>query len=88
MRWAAGDRIRLVVGLVLLAIGLFLAALAQNTIGGAEADVIEWFKRLSDRSIGLVVGAGQLIVVVVPLAVWVLLLWRRQFRLWECKFWR
>ena len=82
VRWAAGDRIRLVVGLVLLAIGLFLAALAQNTIGGAEADVIEWFNRLSDRSIGLVVGIGQLIVVVVPLAVWVLLLWRRQFRLW------
>jgi uncharacterized membrane protein YbhN (UPF0104 family)/tRNA A-37 threonylcarbamoyl transferase component Bud32 len=81
-KWAAGDRIRLVVGLVVLALGLFLAAVAQNTIGGAEADVISWFNRLPNRTIGLVVGVGQLIVVVVPLAVWVLLLWRRQFRLW------
>lgn len=81
-RWAAGDRIRLVVGLVVLAIGLFLAAVAQNTIGGAEADLIGWFNRLPDRTVGLVVGTAQLIVVVVPLAVWVLLLWRRQFRLW------
>ena len=85
-RWAAGDRVRLVVGLVLLAFGLFLAAVAQNTIGGAEADVIAWFNRLPDRTIGLIVGSGQLIVVVVPLAVTVLLLWRRQFRLWGMQF--
>lgn len=81
-KWAAGDRIRLVVGLLLLGFGLFLAAAAQNTIGGAEADVVSWFNRLPDRTIGMVVGGGQLIVVGVPLAVWVLLLWRRQFRLW------
>ncbi len=81
-RWAADDRMRLVVGLVVLSVGLFLAALAQNTIGGVEADLVSWFNRLPDQTIGLVVGAGQLIVVVVPLAVWVLLLWRRQFRLW------
>jgi len=81
-KWAAGDRIRLVVGLVVLSIGLFLAALAQNTIGGAEADLVTWFNRLPDQTIGLVVGTGQLIVIVVPLAVWILLLWRRQFRLW------
>ena len=81
-KWAAGDRIRLVVGLAVLFIGLFLAAVAQNTIGGAEADLGGWFNRVPDRTIGLVVGTGQLIVVVVPLAVWILLLWRRQFRLW------
>ena len=81
-KWAAGDRIRLVVGLVVLSFGLFLAAVAQNTIGGAEADLVAWFNRLPDRTIGLVVGTGQLIVIVVPLAVWALLLWRRHFRLW------
>ena len=81
-RWASGDQIRLVVGLAVLFTGLFLAAVARNTIGGAEADFVAWINQLPDRSIGLVVGAGQLIVVVVPLAVWILLLWRRQFRLW------
>jgi len=81
-KWAAGDRIRLVVGLVVLSFGLFLAAVAQNTIGGAEADLVAWFNRIPDRTIGLVVGTGQLIVIVVPLAVWALLLWRRHFRLW------
>ena len=70
-KWAAGDRIRLVVGLVVLSIGLFLAVVAQNTIGGAEADLVGWFNRLPDRTIGLVVGTGQLIVVAVPLVVWV-----------------
>ena len=81
-KWAAGDRIRLVVGLLLLSIGLFLAAVAQNTIGGAEADLVAWFNRIPDRTIGLVVGTGQLLVIVVPLAVWALLLSRRHFRLW------
>jgi len=81
-KWAAGDRIRLVVGLVVLSIGLFFAAVAQNTIGGAEADLVAWFNRLPDRTIGLVVGTGQLIVIAVPLAVWAVLLWRRHFRLW------
>jgi len=81
-KWAAGDRIRLVVGLVVLSVGLFLAVVAQNTIGGAEADLVGWFNRLPDRTIGLVVGTGQLIVVAVPLVVWAVLLWRRQFRLW------
>lgn len=81
-KWSSGDQIRLVVGLAALSIGLFLAVVAQNTIGGAEADLLAWFNRLPNRTIGLVIGAGQLIVVVVPLAVWALLLWRRQFRLW------
>ncbi|RLE21946.1 MAG: hypothetical protein DRJ50_08425 [Actinobacteria bacterium] len=80
-RWSSGDVIRLVVGLIVLAFGLFLAAIAQNTIGGAEEDIISWFNRLPDKTIGVVIGAGQFIIVAVPLAVWGLLLWRRHFRL-------
>jgi uncharacterized protein (TIRG00374 family) len=80
-RWSSGDVIRLVVGLIVLTLGLFLAAIAQNTIGGAEEDVISWFNRLPNQTIGFVIGTGQFIIVVVPLAVWGLLLWRRNFRL-------
>lgn len=80
-RGSSGDVIRLVVGLIVLLVGLFLAAIAQNTIGGAERDIISWFNRLPDRTIGVVIGAGQFIIVAVPLAVWGLLLWRRHFRL-------
>jgi undecaprenyl-diphosphatase len=67
--------------LVVLIIGLFLAAVAQHTIGGAEEDIISWFNRLPDRTVGVVIGTGQFIIVAVPLAVWGLLLWRRHFRL-------
>ena len=80
-KWSPGDALRLIVGLAVLLLGLFLAAAAQNTIAGAEQDIVSWFNRLPDRAIGLVIGAGQLITVVIPLTVWVLLLWRRQFRL-------
>jgi uncharacterized membrane protein YbhN (UPF0104 family)/tRNA A-37 threonylcarbamoyl transferase component Bud32 len=80
-KWSPGDVLRLIVGLAVLLLGLFLAAVAQNTIAGAEQDIVSWFNRLPDRAIGLVIGAGQLIAVVVPVTVWVLLLWRRQFRL-------
>jgi uncharacterized membrane protein YbhN (UPF0104 family)/tRNA A-37 threonylcarbamoyl transferase component Bud32 len=80
-RWAASDMIRLIFGLTVLGLGLFLAAVAQNTIGGAERDIIEWFNRLPHRSVGVVIGSAQLLVVVVPLAVYALLLWRRLFRL-------
>jgi uncharacterized protein (TIRG00374 family) len=80
-RWSSGDVIRLVVGLVVLVLGLFLAAVARNTIGGVEEDIISWFNRLPDRTIGVVIGVGQIITVAVPLTVWGLLLWRRHFRL-------
>ena len=80
-RWSASDMMRLVLGLVILVVGLFLAAVAQNTIGGAEEDIVSWFNRLPDRSVGVVIGSGQILVVAVPLAVYGLLLWRRQFRL-------
>ena len=61
-KWSSGDAIRLVVGLVVLTLGLFLAGVAQNTIGGAEEDIVSWFNRLPDRTIGFVIGAGQFVI--------------------------
>ena len=83
-RWSAGDLIRLVFALGALTFGLFLAAIAQHTIGGAEEDIISWFNRLPDRTIGFVIGLGQLIIVVVPLAVWACSYGAVIFGSWEC----
>lgn len=85
-RWSSGDLIRFIVGLVLFAFGLFLAAVARNTVGGFEQDIVSWFNRLPNSTLGAVIGLGQAITVIVPVVVFGLLLWRRLFRLIGMQF--
>ena len=43
------DVLRLLLGLVLLGAGLLAATVARNTVGGAEADIVEAYDRIPDH---------------------------------------
>lgn len=80
-RFSAGDGLRLVIGIVLLGVGVVLATVAEKTIGGAEADVVEAFSQLPDRIEQAIVGVAQLAAGLVPIALVVVIAWSRRWRL-------
>jgi uncharacterized membrane protein YbhN (UPF0104 family) len=77
--FSAGDVVRLLLGLVLVAGGAVLAKVAQSTIEGIEADLLSAFARFPDGFEELLVSAAQLVTSVVPLVAAVVLLVRRRW---------
>ena len=78
--FAAGDVVRLLVGVGLVAGGVLLANLAQSTIEGIEADLVDALARFPDGIEELVLHAAQLLTSVVPLVALVVLLARRRWQ--------
>lgn len=78
--FAAGDMIRLLVGLVLVLVGVVIAEVAQETIRGLEEDLVRAIARLPDRIEQTVLGLVQLVTSLVPLTTLVVLLIRRRWR--------
>jgi len=80
-KWSSVDLLRLLLGLVLGAAGLFAATFADGTISGVESDVIDAVGRIPDSVEQAVVGSAQIIATFVPLFAFVVVLWRRRWRL-------
>src|ERR1044071_1918231 len=57
---AASDVLRLLVGLGFVVVGVLLATVADRTVGGAQADLIEAVSRVPSRVEQAVVGLAQL----------------------------
>lgn len=79
--FSPGEWLRLLIGIVLLGVGLLLATVAEDTISGAESDLVEGFSRLPDRIEEAVIGVAQLAATIVPLAGLVVVVWRRKWLL-------
>lgn len=80
-KWSSVDLLRLLVGLVLGAAGLFAATFADGTISGVESDVIDAVGRIPDSIEQAVVGSAQIIATFVPIFAFVVIVWRRRWRL-------
>jgi glycosyltransferase 2 family protein len=77
---APGDVLRLLLGLALLAAGLLAATVARNTVGGAEADIVEAYDRIPNRLAEVLTAFAYLLAAGLPLLAIVVLLLRRRFR--------
>lgn len=73
--------LRLLFGALLLGLGLLLGTVAEDTISGAESDLVEGFSQIPDRVEEAIIGVAQLGATLVPLAVLVVVLWRRRWLL-------
>ncbi len=80
-RWSAADIIRLLVGLVFVAVGLLAASFAERTIAGAEDDLVDAIGRIPNSIEQVVLGSAQLIATFVPLLALGVVIWRRRWRL-------
>lgn len=80
-RWSPVDLLRLLIGLVFVAAGLFAASFADSTISGVENDVVDAVGRIPDSVEQAVLGTAQIIATFVPLLALVVVLWRRRWRL-------
>ena len=74
------DVLRLLLGLVLLALGLAAATLARNTVGGVEADIVELYDRIPDRVAEVLTAFAFLLAIAVPLLGLAVLVVRRRWR--------
>jgi glycosyltransferase 2 family protein len=74
------DVLRLLVALVMLAAGVLAATVGRNTIGVAEADVVEAYHRIPDRVAELLTAVAVLLAVALPVLALVVLLVRRHVR--------
>jgi len=61
------ELVRLLFGLVLLAVGILLAEVADQTLSGAEADLAEGLEELPDRVREVLLGSLQLLIAMIPL---------------------
>jgi undecaprenyl-diphosphatase len=77
---APGDVLRLLLGLVLLGAGLLAAMFARNTVGGAEADIVEAYQRIPDRITEVLTALAYVLAAGLPLLAIVVLLLRRRYR--------
>ena len=57
------DVLRLLIGGALVALGLILATVADRTVGGAQADLVDAVSRLPEQLEQVVVGVAQVIAV-------------------------
>lgn len=84
--FSPGEWLRLLIGTALLGLGLLAGTVAENTISGAESDLVEGFSGLPDRVEEAIIGVAQLGATLVPLAGLIVVLWRRRwllvFQLW------
>ncbi|MGA9276347.1 MAG: hypothetical protein WBV89_05315, partial [Ilumatobacter sp.] len=80
-KWSPVDLVRLLFGLVFVAVGLFAAAFADGTISGIENDIVDGVGRIPDSVEQAVLGTAQIMATFVPLFVVVVVLWRRRWRL-------
>jgi len=78
---AAGDVLRLLVGLALVGVGVSVAVYARNTVGGIERDLTGGFARLPDRIEEALVGLALVISAALPILASIVLLARRRFLL-------
>ncbi|HKY68874.1 MAG TPA: lysylphosphatidylglycerol synthase transmembrane domain-containing protein, partial [Acidimicrobiales bacterium] len=74
------DVLRLLLGLLLLALGLLLVTVARNTVGGAEADIVEAYERIPDRVAEALTALAFVLAVALPLLALVVLLLGRRYR--------
>jgi len=74
------DVLRLLIGLLLLAAGLLAVVFARNTVGGAEADIVEAYERIPDRAAEALTAIAFLLAVALPLLALLVLLIRRRYR--------
>jgi uncharacterized membrane protein YbhN (UPF0104 family) len=75
-----GDVVRLIIGLALIGLGLIMNNLLRNTIGGAEADLVEVYEQVPDRLSEALTGIAVFGAVVVPVVAFVVMLVRRRYR--------
>jgi uncharacterized membrane protein YbhN (UPF0104 family)/tRNA A-37 threonylcarbamoyl transferase component Bud32 len=80
-RFSPGDILRVLIGLGFLVVGLLLATVAKETLSGVESDVVEAVSRLPDEIEHGVIATAQLLATLFPLAVLLLVIWRRNWRL-------
>ena len=74
------DVVRLIIALALIGVGVLVATWLRNTLGGAEADLVDVYERVPDRFAEALTGMAVIGVVVVPLLALVVLISRRHFR--------
>lgn len=80
-RPAAGDVVRVGVGVAVIAVGVAAGHLGRATVQGVELDLLRLTGRLPDAVEDLLIGAAQLLVRVLPAVVVVALLVRRRWKL-------
>jgi uncharacterized membrane protein YbhN (UPF0104 family) len=73
------DVVRFLVSLLLIGVGVLVATLLRNTIGGAEEDLVEVYQRVPDRFAEALTGLALLGIVLVPTLALVVLVVRRRF---------
>jgi undecaprenyl-diphosphatase len=76
---AAGDVLRLLGGIGLVAVGLSVAVYAKNTVGGIEEDVTGNFAKLPDRIEEALVGLALIISAALPVLAALVLILRRRY---------
>ncbi len=74
------DLLRLLIGGALVALGLVLATVADRTVGGAQADLVDAVSRLPSTLEQAVVGVAQVIAVSVIIVISVVLVIQRRWR--------
>ncbi len=74
------DVVRLIIGLALVGVGVLVATWLRNTIGGAEADLVDVYERVPDRFAEALTGLAVIGTVVVPSLALVVLVARRRYR--------
>ncbi len=74
------DVVRLIIALALIGVGVLVATWLRNTLGGAEADLVDVYERVPDRFAEALTGMSVIGIVVVPLLALGVLISRRRFR--------
>lgn len=74
------DAVRLIIALALIGVGVLVATWLRNTIGGAEADLVDVYQRVPDNFAEALTGLTVIGVGVVPVLALVVLAVRRRYR--------
>jgi undecaprenyl-diphosphatase len=74
------DVVRLIIALALIGVGVLVATWLRNTIGGAEADLVDVYERVPDRFAEALTGLAVIGAGVVPVLALVTLVARRRYR--------
>src|SRR5262245_356335 len=74
------DIVRLLVSLALLAGGVLIAIHARNTIGGAEADIVDVYERVPERFADVLAAVAVVSATVIPVVAVVFLILLRRYR--------
>ena len=74
------DVLRLLVGAALVLLGVILATVADRTVGGAQADLVEAVSRLPSRVEQVVVGIAEVIAASVVFVIAIVLIVQRRWR--------